>query len=361
MFKTDKPFGFAHKDLLWVYSNIRGDLVTISNDTSVYENTTNKKSKIFVLTSIKPYIMLASSNDKLRGRFIVIDTEEALHRIRAITLDADNIQVDYNAFLKSGLHYVKPRAKFKRSSFEKESNSLYKILTNRVMNQNKVFKKTYQTIHSELLNLVGKKTSKQKFARYKSYVSELLVRVVTNNLPYSDILNIRLGNDLIINKEGFRDVQRYCECASSIRTIQTFQDIIINKTPIDKALLENYGDAFTLNMMLSAWHPKSATFTENYSKARYKGLGLVNKDSLLSQDLVKRRNKTDIVSKKLKHTIRICKGMMIVDKLIKKLKLPEDEYRVVGAFVKHNKVNIVKEGIALHGIHSNKIFSVIGV
>jgi hypothetical protein len=363
MFKTDKPFGFAHKDLLWVYQNIKGELVMLSekDGLSEYKTTKSKRTKIFIVTSVDVYSLLCSTYNKLKGKFIVLDTEEALHRIRAITLDKDNIQIDFMSFIKSGLNVTKPRYKIKESNFKKESKNLIHILSDRVHNQNKVFKKTYQTLNTELLAFIKKKISAQKFNRYKKYLSELLVRVVTNNLPYDEILNIKLGNEIIINKDGYRDVQKYCECASSIRTIQAFQDVIINKTPVEKALLENYGDAFSLNMMLNAWHPKSATFTENYSKKRYKGLNLISKESLLSKDLLKRRNKTDIVSKKVSHTLYVKKGIMKVENLVKKLKLPEDEYRVVGAPVKDNKVNIVKEGIALHGIHSNKIFSIIGI
>lgn len=363
MFKTDKPFGFAHKDLLWVYQNIKGDLVVLDEDTGsyTYKNTAQKKSKIFIVSSAQLYFLLCTSYSKLRGKFVVLDTEEALHRIRAIILDKDNIKVDFMSFIKSGLNVTKPRLKLKESSFKKESKHLIHILSDRIKNQNKVFKKTYQTLNTELLAFVKKKVSTQKFNKYKDYLSELLARVVTNNLPYDAILNIKLGKDVIVNKESFRDVQKFCECASSLRTIQTFQDIVLNKTPVEKALLENYGDAFSLKLMMDAWNPKSATFTENYSKKRYKTLNLVSKNSLISRDLIKRRNKTDIVSKKMNHTLYVKKGIMKVENLVKKLKLPEDEYRVVGAIVKDDKVNIVKEGIALHGIHSNKIFSVIGV
>lgn len=363
MFRTDKPFGFAHKDLLWIYQNIKGDLVLLDEDsgTHVYKETHNRKSKIFIVMSVSVYSLLCSSHSMLKGRFIILDSEEALHRIRAIILDKDNINIDYMAFIKSGLKITKPRYKMKESSFKKETKYLIHILSDRIHNQNKVFKKTYQTLNAELLAFVKKKISPQKFNKYKKYLSELLTRVVTNNLPYDEIFNIKLGNDIVINKEGYRDVQKFCECASSIRTIQSFQDVILNNTPVEKALLENYGDAFSLNIMLESWHPKTATFTENYSKKRYKKINLVSKNSLISKDLIKRRNKTDIVPKKMSHTLYLKKGIMKVDNLIKKLKLPEDEYRVVGATVKDDKVNIVKEGIALHGIHSNKIFSIIGV
>lgn len=360
MYQTDKPFGFLHKDLLWIQQNVNKEVVLLTCKAD-YDSVLCKKKHIFLMQGISVFTTLCAcyKKSKLKGRFIVLDTEESLSKIKAIILDRDNMQIDFNAFLKSSLPYVSNKHKNFKTDFEKESRVFVNTISNRVLNQNKVFKKTYQNINLELLELGKKKLTPQKFSRYKKYLPELLCKVCVNYLPYSDIQEIKLGSDILKNKDGFNDVVKFCSTPSSIRTIRAFHDVILNKTSIDRAVIDNYADVYTLKMMLESWHPDgNIIFKENYSKKLYGKLGCIDKTSLLSKELVKRRNKRDVFKSNGKFNFKLHKGIIKLETLISKLKLPEDEYRVVGSEVKDGKVTIDRNTFALHGIHTNYVFAV---
>lgn len=360
MYKTDKPFGFLNKDLIWLQQNIKKDIIPITNKEE-YDAVQHKKKRLFVVIGLNVFtgLYLSSKNGKLKGRFIILDNESSLMKAKAIILDRDNMNIDCNVFIRSSLPYVSLRKKSIKTSFEKESKKFINTISSRVLNQSKVFKKTYQNIELELLALAKKKMSAQKFSRYKNYLPELLCKVCVNFLPYEEILNIKLGNEELKNKEGYNDVVKLCSTLSTIRTIQAYQDIVLNGTEFNRAVLENYADAFTLKKMLDAWKPTTkVSFRANYSRKLHNKLKCVNKDSLISKELVKNRNKKDVFKYSGKFNFKIHKGIIKLDTLIQKLKLPEDEYRVIGSEVRDEKVTIDKQPFAIHGIHTNAVFSV---
>lgn len=359
MYQTDKPFGFINKDLLWIKQNVKRDTILLTKK-SDYDVIACKKKSIFIIQGISLYTTLCSCyKNKLKGRFLLLDTESCLQKVKAIILDRDDIQVDIDAFIKNSLPYVSIKTKHFRTDLEKESRNFLNTISNRVLNQNKVFKKTYQNINLELLELGKKKLSPQKFSRYKKYLPELLCKVCVNYLPYSSIQEIKLGNDILKNKDGFNDVVKFCSTPSSIRTIRAFHDIVINHTDLEKAVIDNYADIYTLKLMLDSWNPNTKVeFKENYSKKLYGKLGCIDKNSLLSKEIVKRRNKRDVFKSTGKFKFQLHKGIIKLENLISKLKLPEDEYRVLGNEVKEGKVTIDSKSFALHGIHSNYVFSI---
>lgn len=359
MYKTDKPFGFLNKDLIWLQQNIKKDIIPITSREE-YDSVQHKKKRLFVVIGLNVFtgLYLSSHNGKLKGRFIILDNENSLMKAKAIILDRDNMNIDCNAFIRSSLPYVSLRKKSIKTSFESESKKFISTISSRVLNQSKVFKKTYQNIELELLALAKKKMSVQKFNRYKSYLPELLCKVCVNFLPYEEILNIKLGNEELKNKDGYNDVVKFCSTPSTIRTIQAYQDVVLNGTEFNRAVFDNYADAFTLKKMLDAWKPSPVSFRANYSRKLHNKLKCVSKDSLISKELVKSRNKKDVFKYSGKFNFKIHKGIIKLDTLIQKLKLPEDEYRVLGSEVKDEKVTIDKQPFAIHGIHTNAVFSV---
>lgn len=366
MYKTAKPFGFINKDVIWVYQNFSNSIVVLPTDLSIvdyYRSVSNKKHTVFLIEGVTSFKYLMDNYDKdiLKGRFVLLDTEESLQRAHAIILDKDDMIVDCQAFIKASLPYIKYK-EIKKSFFENESVVFIKTIKNRIMNQKKVFKKTFQTLMSDLHNLAKKKLTPQCYSKNKNYLSELLVRVVTNNLPYSELRQIKFGDYILKNGDGYNDVIKYCGMPSAIRTIQCFQDVILNKVDVQKSLYENYGDAFSLNIMLEAWHPKTpVTFPCNYTK-EYNALKPISKDCIISKKLVKRRNKRDFIVNQVSPIYKVKKCKIKVETLIKKLKLPEDDYRVIGTNVNENgNVNLEKKPFALHGIRTNKVFSIQGV
>lgn len=358
MYRTDRPFGFLNKDILWIIQNVKN--VEVIKDKLDYELSTDKKNKVYVVNGMNLFtsLYLFAKKGKLKGRFIVLDTESYLMKIKAIILDRENMKVDCNAFIKESLRYVTVK-KVKKTSFDKERRNFINTIATRVLNQSKVFKKTYQNINLELLANAKKKLSTQKFNQYKKYLSELLCKVCVNYLPYEAISEIQLGKDVLKNKDGFNDVVKYCNAPSTIRTIQAFHDIVLNGTEFNKAVLENYADAYTLNIMLESWKPNSnISFKENYSRKLHNKLNCISKTSLISKELVKARNKKDLIKYSGKFNFKLHKGIIKFDTLIKKLNLPEDEYRVIGSVIKDGKVTIDKTPFAIHGIHTNSVFSI---
>lgn len=313
-------FGICFNDICSIQSIFKNEQLVIlekldfgNNPTHIYETTKHKKKKVFVIDGVESLkLLLDKFGNKLKGKFLVIDSYANLSIFNIPCIDCSN----NNGYVsKVSLEDFKFDL-FKNSScvtyFENnEINDSFKTIKNLIAyitkkrKNKKVFKQTIQEVIKQVQLEVAGIFSKNTIEDANQKIGEVVVKCVTNFLPYEHIKKFTinaLGVDYLIEtKKAICLIRRFSETKGGIRTIRAFQDMMHYGTEKNEAINDNFADPFGLDTMLQFWNPSNSKekidFFENTEESGC-GLFVEKKSTIISKRVIEIREKEKQVKNK---------------------------------------------------------------